>query len=414
MTDVAVIGAGIVGLATAYELRQRGFEVSVYEANAHSALGTSKANGAQLSYSFVTPLASPGVLRDLPKLLFDRQGALRLRPRLQLAQLRWLLAFAACCNQSQSKQGALDLFLLGQLSRQSLDEMLSKHSLYFEHQRSGKLQVFQSQESFQQARAAQTEFLAAHGIEQHALNANETVKLEPTLAAIEERIYGSLFTPSEESGDCAALCTQLTELLKKQGVIFHFNTPITGLHAQGNQIQAQTADGPVQAKHIILSAGVPSQQLLRPLNINPNIYPLRGYSLTFKLDNQRQTPQTSVSDIKNKVVYANLGNKLRVAGMVDIGVRHPATIEERIKMLKSQVKEFYPHLASADEPQSWTGERAARPNSKPNVSATPFSNLYINAGHGALGFTLAFGSGRLLAGILCGDAEPTLAQRFTL
>jgi len=414
MTQVAIIGAGIVGLASAYELQQRGFEVSVYEANAQSGQGTSKANGAQLSYSFVTPLATPGVLRDLPKLLFDRQGALRLHPRLQMAQLRWLLAFTACCTQRQSRQGAEDLFLLGQLSRQSLDELLAEHPLPFAHRRSGKLQVFQSQSGFEQARAAQTDFLATHGIEQQVLNAAETIQLEPSLAAIEGRIQGSLFTPSEETGDCAALCAQMTQLLQKRGVKFHFNTPITSLQAAGNQVRAQTAQGPLEHQHIVLATGVPTQQLLRPLGLNPNIYPLRGYSLTFPLNEDSQSPRTSISDIKNKVVYAPLGKQLRVAGMVDIGVQRPRIIEQRINTLKAQVNEFYPQLAPAGPPTSWTGERAARPDSKPVISATPYANLHVNAGHGALGFTLAFGSARLLAGLLCGDADPTLAQRFVL
>lgn len=415
MSRIAVIGAGIVGLATAYELSNRGFEVDIYEAEGQSGQGTSKANGAQLSYSFVTPLANPSVLRSLPKLLLDRQGALQFHPRMQVSQLRWLAAFIASCTHRKSSQGARDLFQLGQISQQILDDALKKDELSFQHQRSGKLQVFQSHESLQQAHAEQSKLLAHYGVEQHLLNKQETIKLEPSLTAIEHDIQGSLFTPSEECGDCEELCQQLTDLLLDKGFRFHFNTCISDLQIDShNKVQAITEHGPIQADYIVLATGVNTQKMLRPLKIDPKIYPLRGYSLTFPLGKKSRAPMTSVSDIKNKVVYAPLRDRLRVAGMLDIGVQNENIIKKRLQTLKRQVNEFYPQLNPLEKPMEWTGERAARPDSKPIISGTQFTNLFLNVGHGALGFTLAFGSAYLLANLLCGDVQDPLIQRFRL
>ncbi len=412
MRHIAVIGAGVVGLATAYELSRQNFRVSVYEANDRPGQETSKANGAQLSYSFVSPLASPAVLKSLHKLLLERNGALRLRPHFEWAQFKWLIAFTLACSVRRNQAGAEDLLALGVLSRHALDDLLERHPIDFSHNRNGKLQVFESDSLLAQSHAAQTPFLASHGVEQKYLNASETVALEPSLAPIEARIKGGLFTPSEEAGDCEQLCLRLMDLLQSHGVQFHFNTPIVRLQKTGNKVQAITKADSVTADDIVLTSGIGTSQLLRPLGLDARIYPLRGYSLSYTLNEGSKAPQVSVSDIRNKVVYARIGNQLRVAGMIDIGVNRSQSIAHRIETLKQQVNEFLPELQPVADPTPWTGERAARPDSKPVIGASNISNLYLNVGHGALGFTLAFGSARLLADSLIGNDNNGLINRF--
>src|SRR5690625_3255227 len=400
-------------MATTYELPRQNIQVSVYEANERAGQETSKANGAQLSYSFVNPLASPAVLRSLHKLLLERNGALRLRPHLEWAQFKWLMAFALACSVRRNQAGAEDLLALGVLSRRALDDLLAQHALEFSHNRNGKLQVFESDALLVQSHAAQTPFLAAHGVEQQCLSAAETVALESSLAPIQARIKGGLFTPSEEAGNCEQLCLGLTDLLQSKGVRFYFNSPIVRLQQIGAKVQAVTSSRAIAADDIVLTSGIGTQELLRPLGLDAGIYPLRGYSLTYTLNKNSQAPRISVSDIRNKVVYARIGDQLRVAGMIDIGVNHIDSIAQRIETLKQQVNEFLPELRSAEDPIPWTGERAARPDSKPVIGASAIPNLYLNVGHGALGFTLAFGSARLLADSLTGNSNDSLINRFT-
>lgn len=417
MSRVAVVGAGIVGLATAYELMRQGLEVTVFEAGERAGQLTSKANGAQLSYSFVSPLASPDVLRSLHTLLLNRHGALRLRLRFDPAQLRWLLAFIAACPAASHEQGAADLLKLGQESRDVLNELLQKHTLGFSHQQTGKLQVFESKKAFDDTRSAQAALLRSQGIEQQSLSPREAVQLEPSLAPIAPRIVGALFTPSEETGDCEQLCLSLSELLQANGVRLRFGTPVTSLRREPQgKLLAFHGNEAIEADTIVLANGTAAQTLARSVGVDLGIYPLRGYSLTYPVDEQSGAPRLSVSDIRNKVVYAPIDGHLRVAGMIDIGVDHPRAISERIQTLQRQVKDFYPALKPLDAPLSWSGERPARPTSKPLIGATPVRGLFVNVGHGALGFTLAFGSARLLADLLCGNNSGTgrLAPRFAM
>lgn len=417
MNRIAVVGAGIVGLATAYELWRKGFEVAIYEAGDKAGQLTSKANGAQLSYSFVSPLASPDVLRSLHALLVNRRGALRLHPRFDLAQLRWLLAFLAACSATKHRQGAADLLELGQASRDALNDLLQAHPLEFSHKQTGKLQVFESKATYDDTRRAQTILLRSQGIEQQSLSPEEAIQLEPSLAPIAHRIVGALFTPSEQTGDCEQLCLRLSELLRVKGVHVHFNTPITSLCRDSKgMLLAFHGDEAIKTDAIVLANGTAAQGLARSVGVDLGIYPLRGYSLTYPVDEQSGAPQLSISDIRNKVVYAPIDGHLRVAGMIDIGVNHPRAVSERIHTLKQQVKDFYPALRPSGEPLAWSGERPARPTSKPLIGATRVPGLFVNVGHGALGFTLAFGSARLLAETLSkqpGDAA-RLAPRFSM
>lgn len=317
----------------------------------------------------------------------------------------------------KNNQGAEDLLRLGIVSRQALDELLEHHPLEFMHNKNGKLQVFESSPEFEAARQQQMPFLRSHGIEQYALSRLEAVQLEPSLAPIQRRIVGALFTPGDQAGDCELLCLRLSELLQSSGVQLRFNTPITSLRRDGGgRAIAFSHDSAVDADALVLANGTAAQQLVKSLGINLGIYPLRGYSLTYPIDAHSGAPQVSVSDIRNKVVYARIGERLRVAGMIDIGVNRPGVIEARIQTLKNQVNSFYPALRPLDEPAVWSGERSARPTSKPIIGASPVPNLFINVGQGALGFTLAFGSARLLAERIGGRSEKYtgLATRFAM
>lgn len=401
---IIVIGAGIVGMTTAWYLARDGHSVSVVDAAAAPGQLTSQANGAQLSYSFVAPLADPAVLPKLPSWLLGRETPLRLHLRADLDQWRWGLAFLRACRRSQAHRTTAELLQLGLHSRRLVHELVAQAQPEFDFKPSGKLLIYQNPASYTAA-LGQVNYQATLGCEQIVLNRQACLEREPALADIADRIAGGIYTATEDAGDCQRLCCELERLLRTAAnpVRFHFGTQVRGLRANAAGIDALDTDaGDMQADAYVIANGVDAQRLARGVGLEPSIYPLKGYSLTYELTDSSRAPLTSVSDVHNKVVYARLGQRLRVAGMVDIGARGTAVDPVRIATLEREVAAYFPRLAAAAPPQAWAGLRPARPDGKPVIGATRYRNLWLNAGHGGLGFTLAAGSARLLADQITG------------
>lgn len=396
---IVVIGAGIIGMMTAYHLSQEGHHVSVIDAGSGPGQATSQANGAQLSYSFVAPLADPAVLPKLPSWLLGRDTPLHFQLRADPAQWRWALAFLRACRLSKSRRTTAELLQLGLHSRQLMHDLVARERLRFDFKSSGKLLVYQDPGSYAAA-LEQMDYQARLGCQQTALSRQACLDLEPALQAIGPQVAGAIFTSTEDAGDCLQLCIELERRLKTapRPVSFQFNTTVTRLCATRKQLTGlQTTSGNIQADAYVLANGVGAQDLAMQLGINPQVYPLKGYSLTYELGPDSRAPSLSVSDVRRKVVYARLGSRLRVAGMVDIGDRGALLNARRIASLKRDVQRFFPQLNPIGEPRGWAGLRPARPDSKPVIGATSYRNLWLNIGHGALGFTLAAGSAGLLA-----------------
>jgi len=395
---ILVIGAGIVGMMSAYALARDGHTVTVVDAADQAGVGTSRANGAQLSYSFVAPLADAGVLRKLPAWLTQADSPLRLRLRADPAQWRWALAFLRACRRDTADRTTAELLQLGLHSRGLMHDLVAREALQFDFSSCGKLLVYQDRAAYDAARALM-DYQASLGCEQQALSPAQCLATEPALADIAERVVGGIFTPSEDAGDCMLLCGALQDrLAQASDVRFHFGTRVERLQTEAGRVVAVHTDaGPLQADGYVIANGVGAQALCRQAGMNPLIYPLKGYSLTYELTDASRAPRLSLSDIHNKVVYARLGNRLRVAGMVDIGVASTSVDTHRIAGLKAQVRHYLPRLNEAGPPVEWAGLRPARPDSKPLIGPTPYRNLWINAGHGGLGFTLAAGSAGVLA-----------------
>ena len=413
---IVVIGAGIIGMTTAYFLREAGHQVSVVESGPHPGLQTSQANGAQLSYSFVAPLADPAVLPKLPSWLTDKDGPLRLRLRADPELWRWGLGFLSACRRATTQRTTAELLKLGLSSRTQMHQLVAREQLDFNFTSSGKLLVYQDASAYADA-LAQMHYQASLGCEQRALDTDECLALEPALADISACVVGGIFTATEDAGDCLKLCAELQRVLagRADPVRFHFNTEVRRLHTRhGHVVGLDTPAGAIEADGYVIANGVGAQALARQAGMNPMIYPLKGYSLTYRLTAGSRAPRTSLSDVHNKVVYARLGDRLRVAGMMDIGDRSTDIDARRIASLKNQVARYLPRLEPDGEPQAWAGLRPARPDSKPVIGGTPYRNLWINAGHGALGFTLAAGSARLLADRIAGRPSAIGKQSFTL
>jgi len=413
---IVVIGAGITGLAAAWYLVEDGHEVTVVDRNDGPGRETSFANGAQLSYSYVAPLAGPGVLPKIPPWLLRRDSPLRFRPSLDVEQWRWLAAFVLACNRARSELTTRRLLALAFHSRALMHAFVAGpgRDIAFDYATNGKLVVFSDAAGFDSARRL-LDYQRALGCEQEALDAAAVRALEPSLdasAGLGARMVGAIHTPSEEVGDCYAFCVGIARLLAARGVTFAFGRRVTRLVADRGtrRLRAVETDaGPLSMDAVVLASGAASPALVRPLGLDLPIYPLKGYSITVPAS--AQAPRISITDFKRKVVYAPLAGdagaqRLRIAGMADIAGRSTAIDPERLGQLVIEARGAFPHATTndyaSDALSPWTGLRPATPKGTPLLGATPYANLFVDVGQGALGWTLALASGQVVADCIAG------------
>ena len=413
---VCVLGAGVAGMTSAYFLARDGHDVTVVERNAGVGLETSYANGGQLSYSYVAPLAGPGVLPKVPPWLLKRDAPLRFSPRLDYYQWRFCLQFVLACTTAQSELTTSRLLRLSFYSRALMHDMVAREPLEFDYVRNGKLVFYSDTPSFHGALAAM-DYQKSLGCEQDALDRDGCVALEPALTHVAAGIAGGIYTQSEDAGDCYRFCTSLERVMRggRNPVRFEFNTRVTGFaHGAGRISAAQTDRHDIEADRFVVTLGAQSVFLLRPIGIDAPIYPLKGYSLTLPIARATAAPVVSITDHKRKVVYARLGEELRVAGMADITNYRADLDPARIAVLVKQVRDTFPDSADFSRVKPWCGLRPATPKGAPLLGRTRYSNLLLNIGHVALGFTLACGCGKITADLAAGrDAEISL-DGFTL
>ncbi|MBO1016977.1 D-amino acid dehydrogenase [Achromobacter sp. SD115] len=406
---VCVIGAGVVGVTSAYFLARQGHDVVLVDSQARPAEVSSYANGGQLSYSYVAPLAGPGVLPSVPGWLLREDSPLRFRPRLDPHQWRWCLQFALACRASVAKASTVQLAGLSYLSRDVMHSLLEQEDLDFGHLKNGKLIAYRSPALLDKARQL-VAYQAAHGADQQVLDAAQTLALEPALAGMGGSLAGAIYTPSEEAGDCRQFTEALFDRLQSMAnVQCAMSNPVSGLQREGRRIVAvNTRDGDIGADAIVLATGVGTRALLKPLGQDVPLYPLKGYSLSVPLDEDDESvaPRISVTDYERRIVYARVGGVLRIAAMVDIGSADASIDTARIGLLKRQVHEAFPAL-DLRQAEPWAGLRPATPTGKPLIGRSlAADNLWLNIGQGALGFTLACGSAALLTAQMGGLELP--------
>lgn len=399
---ICVLGAGVIGLTTAHALARRGHEVSVVDTHARVGQGASLANGAQLSYSYVAPLADASVWRNLPKYLLQRESPLSWRPAFDAAQWRWIARFLMACNAGASARTTAGLLRLAFLSRDCLAALQRELALEFDLRRAGKLVMLSSDAALEAARR-QVEVQRELGCEQQVLSAERCVDIEPALAASRARWAGGVYTASEQVGDCAAFCEQLAAVLaaRENPVRFALGTTVNGVVMSGGRVAAlRSSAGDIDADAFVLANGVGSVKTAAQMGFALPIYPLKGYSVTFAAAAAAGVPSVSVTDLVNKVVYARLGARLRVAGRVDIVGADLGLEQRRWQALVRQARRLFPALDEGAGVAPWAGLRPATPGGAPIIGRGPLPNVFVNAGHGALGWTLACGSAEVLAGVV--------------
>ncbi len=401
MREVIVIGGGVVGLASAWWLLEAGFGVTLLEAEATLGAGASFRNGGQLSYRYVAPFADAGVPLKALRWLLQKDGPLRFRPEADRRQWRWLAQFVAHCNVDTHRRTTTRLLQLGELSRTAmarLDGILPKEE--FAWREAGKLVVYRSPKVFAAAARA-----AAGG---EVLSAAGCVAREPALAAAQGVLAGGMFNHGEAVADCHAFCVGLGQRLRAhprfRGVV---RGEARGFVVEHGKVRwLDTSAGMLAFDDFVLAAGIRSRTLAATAGMYLPLYPLKGYSLSAPVRPGDRAPDISVTDFERKVLYARIGDQLRVAAMVDL-VGEDATLDAgRIAGLLRQARAVMPLAADYGQVSAWAGLRPATPSSAPIIGATPIGNLWLNVGHGPLGFTFACGSASVLADVMRGVTPP--------
>jgi D-amino-acid dehydrogenase len=396
---VIVLGGGVIGVSTAYYLARAGAEVTVLERQSGVALETSFANAGQVSPGYSTPWAAPGIPLKAMKWLFQRHAPLAIRPDGTLFQLRWMAAMLRNCTAARYAVNKERMTRLAEYSRDCLRQLRADTGIAYDERSLGTLQVFRTAAQLQAARR-DTAVLDECGVPYRLLQAGELPEVEPALAHA-AGLAGGLYLPGDETGDCQRFTAALAEQAKALGVQFRFGVQVSRLLQQGERVTGVQLAGAERetlgAARVVLALGSYSRALLAPLGLDLPVYPVKGYSLTAPLVDEARAPRSTVLDETYKVAITRLGGRIRVGGMAelagfDLGLnpRRRATLE----MVTSSLFEGGGDLPAAE---FWTGLRAMTPDGTPVVGATRLGNLLVNTGHGTLGWTMAAGSGKLVA-----------------
>jgi len=398
---VIVIGGGVVGLTSAWWLLEAGFRVRLLERAPDVGRGASYRNGGQLSYRYVAPLADAGVPLKALRWLFQADGPLRFRPEADWRQWRWLAAFLANCNGDSNRRTTAKLLELGELSRQKMAQLAVHVPLSdFDWRDAGKLVVYRTPALFDAA--------AARAGTGQVVTGAEAAVLEPALAGMAPQLAGGIFNRGEAVADCGAFCVALAHRLQEHPRFEGFvQGRATALFTDaGRVVGVETADGWLQADDYVLAAGIQSRDLAATAGIHLPLYPLKGYSLTAPIRPHDLAPDISVTDFEHKILYARIGTSLRVAAMVDMVGDNPALDARRVAGLTRRARESMPAAADYTRLEAWAGLRPATPNSAPLLGRTRHANLWLNVGHGPLGFTFACGTAAILADLMRGNPPP--------
>lgn len=409
MQHIIVIGGGVVGLASAWWLAEAGHDVTLLERAPEVGSGASYANGGQLSYRYVSPLADAGIPLKAIGWLFQADGPLRFKPEADLRQYRWLASFLAHCRADINRRTTAKLLELGELSRRAMQELGTVvPPERFAWRDAGKLVVYRSRAAFERA--------AARSGAGTVWSPEECGAREPALAASQHLLAGGIHNAGEAVADCHAFCLALAERLRThprcRGIVQAEAQRLRT--ARGRVTGIDTRAGLLAADAYVLAAGIQSRTLAATAGVKLPLYPLKGYSLSAPIRQDDVAPAISVTDFERKVLYARIGDRLRVAAMVDMVGEDLRPSPKRVAGLMRQVRETMPRAADYSKTEVWTGLRPATPGSAPIIGATRYDNLWLNVGHGPLGFTFACGSASLLADLVGGKAPPFALDGLTL
>ncbi|MBV2208370.1 MAG: FAD-dependent oxidoreductase [Thermomonas sp.] len=398
VADVAIIGAGVVGIATAWALARRGLRVVLLERGEGPALETSYANGAQLSYAYTDAMASPALWKQLPSMISGSDRAFHTRASLDPHYWLWGIRFLRNATHARFQTNTLATLKLALESKAAMDTLLKQHPIEFHHRVAGKLHVYYDAAALPKAQAT-INAKRPFGIRQKIITASEAITIEPALSGA-RGIAGVVYSPEEEAGDPWLFSSALLALLREHyGVQVRFGFNLQTLQRSGKQWQLSTSNGDtVQTRKLAICAGIDSHSLLRKLGIASPLMAVKGYSITAPLG--ANAPSASITDTARKLVFCRLGDKIRIAGLADLNHWNAKPDPDRLAQLIAMAKESLPEAADYAHIEShWAGLRPVTPQSTPEIRLAG-EGLVLNIGHGMLGWTLAMGSAERAAALL--------------
>ena len=419
MKRVLVLGAGILGVHTAYFLRQRGYEVTVVDRQPGPALETSFANGSQISVSQSDPWASPHAPFKILKWLGKEDAPLLFRLKWDINQWRWGLRFLYECLPSRAEHNTLQAMRLSEYSRRTLQVLRRETGIQYDHAEAGIMMIHSNQQSFDDAAEA-AQLLIRNGERRDVLSVAEAVKIEPALTHTAHTLAGAIYAPDDESGDAYKFTVALGERAATMGVEFLYDTTIERIERDGSGVSGvcvspSLAGGrgsrTLTADAYVVALGSYSTALLSGIGVDALIYPAKGYSATLPIVNQPGAPKGSITDDEMKIVFTTIGDRLRIAGTAELNGFDTTLNPVRCAALTRRARHHFPNLCEWDAVKYWTGLRPATPSNLPIIGQSKLKNLYLNTGHGTLGWTEGPGSARALVDIIAG-VKPEVDYEF--
>jgi D-amino-acid dehydrogenase len=426
---VIVLGAGVIGVTTAYYLNKAGYEVEVYDSNNGPAQGTSFANAGQISVGYSAPWAAPGIPLKAMKWMLSNDSPFAFKFDGSMDQFNWVYQFLRNCNKSDYICNKDTMLRLSSFSKECFENLRNETHIEYEGRQLGTLQLFRKENQLL-ASKNDLDVLDQNNIKFRLLiDKEEIFKIEPALKNSSVKLAGGLYMPGDETGDCNLFTNRLETICKNNGVKFFYNSKIHSLVSDGKKITGMYVDTYLHyADSYVIAAGIWSKDLLRGLGINIPVYPVRGYSLTLDITEGQNAPVSTVLDETNKVAITRFDNRIRVGGFAELGHAHVSKNHglQRINQLEGIVNELFPNCPNSVggthfDPRGlsgveggWSGLRPMTPNGIPIIGKTDIENLYLNTGHGTLGWTMSCGSGKMLSEIVSGDKTKLSESLFKL
>lgn len=410
---VVILGSGVVGVASAWYLAQAGHEVTVIDRQPAPALETSAGNAGQISPGYAAPWAAPGVPLKAIRWIFQRHAPLAIRLDGSRFQLEWMWQMLRNCDMRHYQQNKSRMVRIAEYSRDCLKTLRHQTGIAYEGRQGGTLQLFRTAQQYESA-AKDIEVLREAGVPYQLFEAAQLSQVEPALAATQHKLTGGLRLPNDETGDCQLFTQRLAEMAMAAGVDFRFNTSVDALLQDANRIAGvQCGSERLTADAYVVALGAFSTALLADI-VNLPVYPLKGYSLTIPVKDEKAAPLSTVLDESYKVAITRFDNRIRVGGMAEIVGFDTQLLPARRRTLEMVVRDLYPQGGDIGQATFWSGLRPMTPDGTPVVGRTPLKNLYLNTGHGTLGWTMACGSGQLLADIISGRTPAIFADDLSV
>ncbi|MDI6029127.1 D-amino acid dehydrogenase [Corticibacterium sp. UT-5YL-CI-8] len=413
---VTVLGAGIIGVTTAYQLAKSGHEVTVVDRQSGPALETSFANAGEVSFGYCSPWAAPGIPQKAIKWLFMEHAPLILRPKIDWAMISWMIRMLRNCTSERYAINKSRMLRLSDYSRTSLAEIRAETGIAYDERMQGTLQLFRNQQQLD-ASAKDVKALAADGIPYEVLDRDGCIRVEPALRHVRDKIVGGLLTPKDETGDCFKFTNALAAKATELGVQFLYGCTVKALDIEAGTVRGVLTDqGPLKSDAVVVALGSYSPLLLKSAGVSLPVYPVKGYSLTIPIVDATRAPESTVMDETYKIAITRLGDRIRVGGMAEIsGYTNDLGLPRR-RTLEHSVTDLFP---GGDPAQAsfWSGLRPMTPDGTPVIGATKIGGLFLNTGHGTLGWTMSSGSARIVADLVSGrkaeiDSSDLSLQRY--